>query len=264
VSTEVSEIRKSARAEPRTLAACHLGRVAYAEAWDLQQEVQNLLIRAKRESSAEPVPNFLLTVEHPPVYTLGKSGDAANLLLSEEKLSEKGAAFFHTDRGGDITYHGPGQLVGYPILDLDRFFTDIGRYLRTLEEMIINVCDSYGLSADRVPGRTGVWIDLASGNERKICAFGIRCSRWVTMHGFAFNVNTELEFYDHIVPCGISDRGVTSLARELGHPIDPEECRTRVVEAFGESFGSPVIEITPTVLDEFLVATSAVKSTVRP
>lgn len=254
----IRHIQDSAGISPRTLAACHLERVAYGEAWDLQMEIQQLLIRAKRETVDHPVPNFLLTLEHPPVYTLGKSGDQANLLLSDDGLAEKGASFIRTDRGGDITYHGPGQLVGYPILDLDRFFTDIGRYLRTLEEVIINVCKSYGLSADRVPGRTGVWIDLASGNERKICAFGIRCSRWVTMHGFAFNMNTELDFYDHIVPCGISDRGVTSLANELGHPIDPIECRDLVARTFADAFGSPFFEIAAPQLQEFLAeATTA-------
>ncbi|HLE56259.1 MAG TPA: lipoyl(octanoyl) transferase LipB, partial [Rhodothermia bacterium] len=141
----------------------------YADAWALQQSLQRLLIKAKRGETEMPVPNFLLTVEHPPVYTLGKSGDESNLLASESDLLSRGASFFHTDRGGDITYHGPGQLVGYPILDLDRFFTDIGRYLRKLEEVIVRVCRTYGLSAGRVPGRTGVWIDVESGAERKIC-----------------------------------------------------------------------------------------------
>lgn len=230
---------------PQTVVACHAGRMSYADAWTLQQELQQLLIDAKRTEAELDlvIPNFLLTVEHPPVYTLGKSGNVGNLLASEDQLARTGASFFRTDRGGDITYHGPGQLVGYPILDLDRYFTDIGRYLRTLEEIMVTVCASYGLSAGQVAGRTGVWIDVASGDERKICAFGIRCSRWVTMHGFALNVNTELEFYDHIVPCGISDRDVTSLANELGQFVDPEECRRRVVLAFGEAFDTSIVEI---------------------
>ncbi|MGD8415322.1 MAG: lipoyl(octanoyl) transferase LipB [Candidatus Latescibacterota bacterium] len=219
-----------------------LGRMEYGPAWDLQRDIQKRLIDAKRADPPLPQlpPNVLLTVEHPPVFTLGKSGDAAHLLASANQLEGIGATFVETDRGGDITYHGPGQLVGYPILDLDRFFTDIGRYLRTLESAIIRACESYGLSAGRVPGRTGVWIDAGKPNERKICAMGIRCSRWVTMHGFALNMNTELDFYDRIIPCGISDRGVTSLARELGEPVDEDDCRKRVVEAFGEAFEAPV------------------------
>ena len=236
------------------VAVCDLGCMPYADAWALQQSLQRLLIRAKRGETDMPVPNFLLMVEHPPVYTLGKSGDEGNLLASESDLVSRGASFFHTDRGGDVTFHGPGQLVGYPILDLDRFFTDIGRYLRKLEEVIIRVCRTYGLSADRVPGRTGVWIDVESGAERKICAFGIRCSRWVTMHGFAFNVNTDLGFYDSIIPCGISDRGITSLAIELGRAVDPVECRSRVIEAFTGEFESSTFELDLGELEELVGA----------
>ncbi len=180
---------------------------------------------AKRQEPPQRIPHVFLLVEHPPVYTLGKNGRLDHLLLSEEALRARGAEFFHIDRGGDITFHGPGQLVGYPILDLDRFFTDIHRYLRELEETIIRTCADYGLQAGRVAGRTGVWIGPdARGPERKICAMGIRCSRWVTMHGFAFNLNTDLRFFSYIVPCGIADRGVTSLAAELDRPVDEARC----------------------------------------
>ena len=222
----------------------------YEPAWDLQRDIQKRLIDAKRADPppAALPPNVLLTVEHPPVFTLGKSGDVANLLASDGQLAGLGATFVKTDRGGDITYHGPGQLVGYPIIDLDRFFTDVGRYLRTLESAIIETCESYGLTAGRVPGRTGVWIDAGTPTERKICAMGIRCSRWVTMHGFALNMNTELDFYDRIVPCGISDRDVTSLAKELGERVDENACRRRVVEAFGKVFETSVTAVTS--LDE--------------
>jgi lipoyl(octanoyl) transferase len=214
----------------QSLVACHLGRVPYEPAWALQQRIQDRLIEAKRQTPPETVPHVLLLLDHPPVYTLGKSGDADHLLLSEDELSARGATFFHIDRGGDITYHGPGQLVGYPMLDLDRFFTDLGRYLRTLEEAIIRTCADYGLDAGRVDGRTGTWIGPdARGPERKICAMGVRCSRWVTMHGFAFNLNTDLDYFGHIVPCGIDDRGVTSLAQELDRPVDEAEATAHVV-----------------------------------
>lgn len=223
--------------EPVTV--CHLGRAAYAPTWALQQRIQERLIEAKRSDAAETLPHVLLLVEHPPVYTLGKSGEAAHLLLSEEALEKRGATFHHVDRGGDITYHGPGQLVAYPILDLDRFFTDIHRYLRELEEAIIRTCRGYGLEAQRIEGRTGVWIGPDDkGLERKICAMGVRCSRWVTMHGLAFNLNTDLSFFDHIVPCGISDRGVTSLKKELGRSVDESEVRAQVLDHFANRFGA--------------------------
>lgn len=218
---------------------CHLGRVAYAPTWELQKQIQARLIAAKRQEPPVALPHVMLLVEHPPVYTLGKSGKASNLLLSEDALAAHGASFFHIDRGGDITFHGPGQLVGYPLLDLDRFFTDIHRYLRELEDSIILTCADDGLHAGRVDGRTGVWIGPdAAGPERKICAMGIRCSRWVTMHGFAFNLNTDLAFFDHIIPCGIDDRGVTSLAGELSRPIDEADVRLRFLHHFAERFGA--------------------------
>jgi len=223
--------------DPRVVAVCDLGQVPYEPTWELQHELQQHLITAKRRTPPVALRHLLLLLEHPPVYTLGRNGDAAHLLLSEERLRARGATFVPIDRGGDITYHGPGQLVGYPLLDLDRFFTDIHRYLRELEEVIIRVCADFGLRAARVEGRTGVWIGPdTNGPERKICAMGIRCSRWVTMHGFALNVNTDLSFFDHIVPCGIRDRGVTSLAAELGAPVDPVRVKARVQHHFATCF----------------------------
>ncbi|MCH7638316.1 MAG: lipoyl(octanoyl) transferase LipB [Bacteroidetes bacterium] len=224
------------------VAVCHLGQVGYREAWELQREVQARLIAAKRSIPPAHLPHSLLLVEHPPVYTLGKSGTRANLLLSEPMLSERGAEFIPVDRGGDITFHGPGQLVGYPILDLDHFFKDIHRYLRTLEEAIMLTCADYGLHAGRIEGRTGVWIGPdVRGPERKICALGIRCSRWVTMHGFAFNMNTDLDWFNLIVPCGISDRGVTSLAHELGRPVEETEVAARFLKHFAGLFDVTLI-----------------------
>ena len=228
----------------RDVVVCELGRVAYEPAWAVQKAVQARLIAAKRATPPEALPHVLLLVEHPPVYTLGKSGDAAHLLLSEDALRARGASFFRIDRGGDITFHGPGQLVGYPILDLDRVFTDIHRYLRELEDVVIRTCADDGVHGGRVEGRTGVWIGPdARGPERKICAFGIRCSRWVTMHGFALNLNTDLAFFDHIVPCGIADRGVTSLARELDRPADEAAVRDRLLHHFSVRFGASLTRL---------------------
>lgn len=216
---------------------CPLGRVAYAPAWALQREIQARIIAAKRQEPPEPLPHVLLLVEHPPIYTLGKNGKPEHLLLDAEGLAEVGATFLPIDRGGDITFHGPGQLVGYPLLDLDRFFTDIHRYLRVLEEAVIRTCADAGVIGRRVPGRTGVWVG-PEGAERKICAFGVRCSRWVTMHGLALNLNTDLRFFDHIIPCGIADRGVTSLAQEVGTAIDEAAIRTRFCHHFADGFGA--------------------------
>ncbi len=225
----------------RDTVVCHLGRMGYDEAWSLQQKIQARLIDVKR-GDLPMSRNVLLTVEHPPVYTLGKSGNPENLLASESDLAEHGATFVHTDRGGDITFHGPGQLVGYPILDLDRFFTDIGRYLRKLEQVLIRACAHYDIAAERVAGRTGVWLGVGTQRERKIGAMGIRCSRWVTMHGFALNMNTELEFYDSIIPCGIADRSVTSISRELGRYVDEDDCRIRVIDFFGKIFDATITD----------------------
>ncbi len=215
-----------------------LGNIAYGEAWDYQTEIFQKVVaekieNRKREDRGEPrIPtkNYLLFCEHPHVYTLGKSGEEANLLLNSKGLQAKGISFFHINRGGDITYHGPGQIVGYPILDLDNFFTDIHKYLRLLEEAVILTLADYGIKAGRIEKLTGVWLDHeAQNNPRKICALGVKTSRWVTMHGFAFNVNTDLSYFEHIIPCGIADKAVTSLAQELGAPQSVAEVQTKLL-----------------------------------
>ena len=212
-----------------------LGLIDYAQAWELQTRLfqatidRKLANRNLPEDLQQITEDHLLLCEHPHVYTLGKSGSVAHLLLNEQGLREKGVQFFPIDRGGDITYHGPGQIVGYPIFDLDHHFTDIHRFLRTLEEAIIGTLEAYGIKAGRIEGLTGVWLDENDPvNARKICAFGIRASRWVTMHGFAFNVNTDLSYFENIVPCGITDKGVTSLAKELGRHVDINEVKERL------------------------------------
>lgn len=216
---------------------CSLGQVEYEPTWKLQRQVQQALIAAKRADPPVLMPHVLLLVEHPPVYTLGKSGDVNNLLVSETFLSQRGATFFRIDRGGDITFHGPGQIVGYPILDLDRISPDIHLYLRNLEEIMIRLCKDFGVQATRVKDRTGVWIDTEEENQsRKICAMGIRCSRWVTMHGFALNVNTDLSYFDYIVPCGIQNRAVTSLKQELNSPVDEALVQTSLLGHFSDVF----------------------------
>ncbi len=206
------------------------GLLDYQEAWDRQDRVFNATVARKllnRDAAEpEPVPNHLIFVEHPHVYTLGKSGKPEHLLLDEAGLEEKSAVYYKINRGGDITYHGPGQLVGYPILDLDNFFTDIHRYLRTLEEAVILTLADFGITAGRYPGYTGVWIDPDGFGARKICAMGVRCSRWVTMHGFALNVAPELAYFQNIVPCGIDDKAVTSMERELGLRPDMDAVKT--------------------------------------
>ena len=208
-----------------------LGKMDYKACWDLQERLFAANIEAKlfnRKHPDEPqkaTKSYLLYVEHPHVYTLGKSGSLDNLLLDEKGLEEKEATFYKINRGGDITYHGPGQIVGYPILDLDNFFTDIHKYLRLLEEAVILTLAEYGIIGDRFPGYTGVWIDPDKPEARKICAMGVKASRWVTMHGFAFNVNSDLEYFGNIVPCGIDDKDVTSMERELGKKVDMEEVK---------------------------------------
>ncbi|MFZ4862620.1 lipoyl(octanoyl) transferase LipB [Sphingobacterium sp. Mn56C] len=208
------------------------GLLDYQDAWRRQEEVFAAILALKQENrinqTALPTPNYLIFTEHPHVYTLGKSGHEEYLLLDEEGLKEKEATYYKINRGGDITYHGPGQIVGYPILDLDNFFTDIHLYLRTLEEAVILTLADYGVIAGRYPGFTGVWIDADKETARKICAMGVRASRWVTMHGFAFNVNADLSYFGHIVPCGIDDKDVTSLERELGFKVDIEEVKTKL------------------------------------
>ena len=231
-------------ASQNEIVVCALGRVPYERAWALQERVQERLIAAKRAEPPETVPHVLLLLEHPPVYTLGKSGDAENLLVSEERLEALGATFHRIGRGGDVTFHGPGQLVGYPLFDLDRFFTDLGRYLRALEEVILRTCAEYDVTGTRVDGRTGVWVGPDErGLERKICAMGVRCSRWVTMHGFALNVTTDLAYFDHIVPCGIDDRGVTSLAEEADASVSVDDVRRPVTEHVADLFGAETTEL---------------------
>jgi len=237
-----------------------LGKMDYKTAWDYQENLMQestriksaIRIRESVVSSAESnfndselrtlnseltTQHYLLFVEHPPVYTLGKSGNIGNVLMSESQLEENGIQFFRTNRGGDITFHGDQQIVGYPILDLEKFYTDIGKYLRNLEDVIIATLADYGLKGARSAGETGVWLDPdVPGKERKICAMGVRTSRWITMHGFAFNVNTDLSFFNHIIPCGIQNKQVTSLEKELGRKIDFEEAKEKVKKNFEKVF----------------------------
>lgn len=237
-----------------------MGKMDYRSAWDYQEILlqQNVIIKTEApriasshqqsdtplmERADRPVDkkqstvNYLLFLEHPPVYTLGKSGREENMLITGQQMLEKGIEFFKTNRGGDITFHGPGQLVGYPILDLENFYTDIGRYLRNLEQVIINTLAEYNLHAGRSPGETGVWLDPGiKGSERKICAIGVRCSRWITMHGFAFNINTDLGYFNNIIPCGIRDKQVTSLQKELKKQTELYEVKEKVKRNFEEVF----------------------------
>jgi lipoyl(octanoyl) transferase len=230
------------------------GLIDYKEAWDKQEalfadtvnkkiEIRNQQPVAEGDEYLEyiPTPNYLVFCEHPHVYTLGKSGKPEHLLLDEKGLKEKHAVYYPINRGGDITYHGPGQIVGYPILDLDNFFTDIHLYLRTLEEAVILTLADYGLKAGRYPGYTGVWFDAENVRARKICALGVRCSRWVTMHGLAFNVNTDLDYFKNIVPCGIDDKDVTSMQRELGQVIDIIEVKEILKHHISVLFGMEIL-----------------------
>ena len=235
-----------------------LGEMEYQSAWDYQEQLlqKNLQIKARTmnldlvgDSSGngngphEPTTNYLLFVEHPPVYTLGKSGKEEHVLIDEAEREKRGIQFFRTNRGGDITYHGPGQVVGYPIFDLENFFTDIGKYLRSLEEVIILTLGEYGIKGDRSAGETGVWIDPGvKGSERKICAMGVRCSRWITMHGFALNVNTDLSYFNGIIPCGIQYKQVTSIARELGRDVPMQEVKEKLKHHFASVFNAVVID----------------------
>jgi len=238
-----------------------LGTMGYRDAWDYQEKLlqENVRIKsvarnlaiASEGQNADLQPalddintnHYLLFVEHPPVYTLGKSGNMQNVLLSEENLKARGIEFFRTNRGGDITFHGPQQIVGYPILDLEKFYTDIGKYLRNMEEAIILTLREYGIEAGRSPGETGVWIDAdIKGKERKICAIGVRSSRWITMHGFALNVNTNLDYFNFIIPCGIQNKQVTSIQKELGREVDFEEAKEKVKRNFAAVFDVDIIE----------------------
>lgn len=224
-----------------------LGSKDYKETWDYQEAlfkgIVDLKIKNRREQANLETPNYFLYVEHPHVYTLGKSGDINNLLVNEAQLKEKEASFYKINRGGDITYHGPGQIVGYPILDLDNFFTDIHKYLRFLEEMVILTLSEYGLKAERSDGETGVWLDVGTPFARKICAMGVRASRWVTMHGFALNINTDLGYFDLMIPCGIKDKAVTSLNVELGKKeVDMEEVKEKLLRHFETLFKAELIK----------------------
>ena len=217
----------------------------YKAAWDLQEKLlhENVAVKSDSNSNSADTTHYLLFTEHPPVYTLGKSGNKSNVLMSDEELAANNISFFHINRGGDITFHGPGQIVGYPILDLEKFYTDIGRYLRNIEEVIILTLADYGLKGDRSKGETGVWLDPdVPGKERKICAIGVRCSRWVTMHGFAFNVNTDLSYFNNIIPCGIANKQVTSLSKELGTEMDINEVKEKVKRNFERIFEAEIVK----------------------
>jgi lipoyl(octanoyl) transferase len=221
-----------------------LGRKDYKATWDYQEELFQEIVAiklAKRHDESLVTPNYFLFVEHPHVYTLGKSGDLSNLLLSEKQLAAKGATFYKINRGGDITYHGPGQLVGYPILDLENFFTDIHKYLRFLEEVMILTLAEYGMQGTRSEGETGVWLDVGTPFARKICAMGVRASRWVTMHGFALNVNADLGYFDNIIPCGIRGKAVTSMHVELGQAVDEAEVKAKIIKHFALLFEAELI-----------------------
>lgn len=221
-----------------------LGNKDYKETWDYQEALFKEIVDVKLEKRNNPqlvTPNFFLFVEHPHVYTLGKSGDISNLLLSEKQLAAKGATFYKINRGGDITYHGPGQIVGYPILDLENFFTDIHKYLRLLEEVIMLTLAEYNIMGTRSEGETGVWLDVGTPFARKICAMGVRASRWVTMHGFALNVNADLGYFDNIIPCGIRGKAVTSMHVELGQKVDEQEVKEKIQKHFSHLFESAFI-----------------------
>lgn len=228
-----------------------LGNIAYDTAWDYQEQLMKVSLEAKaawyntpelERVSGPDTTHHLLFCEHPHVYTLGKSGHMENLLVNNAMLKELNVSFFKTNRGGDITYHGPGQIVGYPILDLERFVTDLGKYMRNLEEVMIRMLAHYGIVAGRLQGSTGVWLDAdVPGKARKICAMGVRCSRWVTMHGFALNVNTDLNYFNYIVPCGITDKSVTSMQKELGHVVNEQEVKERLIYEFGQVFEADIV-----------------------
>ena len=231
----------------KTVQYIDLGTKEYQATWEYQEElfkgIVDLKIQNRREDTAVSTPNYLLLVSHPHVYTLGKSGDVSNLLLTEKQLEAKGATFHKINRGGDITYHGPGQIVGYPILDLENFFTDIHKYLRFLEEVIILTLAEYGLEGTRSEGETGVWLGVGTPFARKICALGVRASRWVTMHGFALNVNADLGYFDHIIPCGIKGKAVTSLQVELGVlEVNLIEVQQKITKHFSQLFECELIK----------------------
>lgn len=231
-----------------------LGEIEYGKAWELQEQLmkKGLAIKADRFSAElhdkglGDTNHYFLLCEHPHVYTLGKSGDREHLLVNDAKMKELDATFYKTNRGGDITYHGPGQIVGYPILDLEKYYTDLGKYMRNLEEVVIRTVAHYGIVAGRLEGATGVWLDASdASNARKICAMGVRSSRWVTMHGFALNVNTDMRYFDNIVPCGIKDKSVTSIEQELNHVQKIEEVKDVLLKEFSNVFDA---ELLPAIL----------------
>ena len=230
-----------------TILVKDLGLIDYQTAWDLQESMMQDALKIKSLkfqkdadlSNIPPINNHLLLVEHPHVFTLGKSGAMENLLVNNQHLKEIGATFVKTNRGGDITYHGPGQIVAYPILDLEQYYTDLGKYMRALEEVVIQTIGEFGIIGDRLEGSTGVWLDPEDLTKaRKICAMGVKCSRWVTMHGLALNVNADLNYFNFIVPCGITDKAVTSMEKELGHKIDEQEVKKVLLEKFAKVFES--------------------------
>ncbi len=223
-----------------------LGTMDYKEAWDFQQNLFDEIVEIKKKNRKNntnlKTPNYFLFVEHPHVYTLGKNGNHSNLLIDENQLKNKNASFYKINRGGDITYHGPGQIVGYPILDLENFFTDIHKYLRFLEQTVIETLDNFGIKGERNHGKTGVWIDINTPLPKKICAMGVRASRWVTMHGFALNVNVDLDYFNNIIPCGLTDNVVTSINKELNQSeTDITEIKDVLKSCFSETFNSEFI-----------------------
>ncbi|HNO80852.1 MAG: lipoyl(octanoyl) transferase LipB [Bacteroidia bacterium] len=233
-----------------------LGSSDYKQTWDFQEQLLQQIMQLKLEGRNQglgdhaPTPHYLLFCEHPHVFTLGKSGKPEHLLSNEQQLKNANADYYKINRGGDITYHGPGQIVGYPILNLDLFFNDIHRYMRFLEEVIIRTLKEYGIEGSRIEKLTGVWIDAGKPSARKICAFGVRCSRWITMHGWALNVNTQLEYFNHIIPCGISDKAVTSMAKELGNNLNIDEVKSVLLKHFSDVFNATI----KTVEKEKLIA----------
>jgi lipoyl(octanoyl) transferase len=239
------------------------GLIDFKDCWALQEQLLQKAVDLKMQNrtadhrSIMLPEHHLLFCEHPHVYTLGKSGDEKNLLVNDAWLKKKQATYYRINRGGDITYHGPGQLVGYPVLDLDQYFNDIHKYLRLLEEAVILMLASYGIKGDRIPGLTGVWVDADQPQKaRKICAYGVRCSRWVTMHGFALNVNTNLEYFSYIVPCGITDKSVTSMQKELGSVIDMQEVKDKMLDAMANVFKSSIVKgekLSPSASDKIFI-----------
>ncbi|MCK5825290.1 MAG: lipoyl(octanoyl) transferase LipB [Ichthyobacteriaceae bacterium] len=230
-----------------TILVKDLEKLNYTDAWNLQQDIFQKIIDVKTENrklneeDRTETQSQLLLVEHPHVYTIGKSGDTTNLLINEQELESKNATFVKVNRGGDITYHGPGQIVGYPILDLDNFFTDIHKYMRFLEEVVIKTLADFNIKGERSEGETGVWIDAEKPTARKICALGVRTSRWVTMHGFALNVNSDLSYFNNIIPCGIKGKAVASMHNEVGFELDMNDVKEKITKYFGEVFESEMI-----------------------